>query len=86
MSKLLKTALADTPLVQNLGNSEYQKIILNGSANLAERFSQIDAQLVQEEMSEAKNHGERILSAIKKVIRYSDLTTRISTLFSSRAR
>jgi len=86
MSKLLKTALADTPLVQNLGNSEYQKIILNGSENLAERFSQIDAQLVQEEMAEAKNHGERILPAIKKVIRYSDLTTRISTLFSSQAR
>ena len=86
MSKLLKTALADSPLVQNLGNSEYLKIILNGSENLAERFSQIDAQLVQEEMAEAKNNGERILPAIKKIIRYSDLTTKISTLFSSLAR
>jgi len=86
MSKLLKTTLADTPLVQNLGNSEYMKIILNGSENLAERFSQIDAQLVQKEMSEAKNNGERILPAIKKIIRYPDLTTKISTLFSSSAR
>lgn len=86
MSKLLKTTLADTPLVQNLGNSEYMKIILNGSANLAERFSQIDAQLVQKEIAEAKNNGERILPAIKKIIRYSDLTTKISTLFSSLAR
>jgi len=86
MSKLLKTALADTPLVQNLGNNEYLKIILNGSENLAERFSQIDAQLVQEEMAKANHNAEKILPEIKKIIRYSDLTTKISTLFSSQAR
>ena len=86
MSKLLKTALADTPLVQNLGNNEYLKIILNGSENLAERFSQIDAQLVQEEMAKANHNAEKILPEIKKIIRYSDLTTKTSTLFSSQAR
>ncbi len=43
MNKVLKSALADTPLVQNLNNSEYIEIILNGCQNLEERFSQIDA-------------------------------------------
>jgi hypothetical protein len=86
MSKFLKTALADTPLVQNLKNSEYLETVLNGCSDLAERFSQIDAHLVQKEMAEAKNSGEKILPSIKKMIRDSDLTTKISTLFSSSAR
>ena len=83
LNKVLKTALADTPLVQNLKNSEYMEIILNGCSRLAERFSQIDAYLVQKEMEDAQNGKERILPVIKKLIRDSDLTTKISALFSS---
>lgn len=51
LNKMLKAILADTPLVQNLKNPEYMKIILNGCSTLAERFSQIDAHLVQKEMA-----------------------------------
>jgi len=83
LSKVLKSALADTPLVQNLNNSEYMKIILNGCSNLEERFSQIDAHLVQKEMENAKNNNEKMLPAIKKLVKDSDLTTKIFALFSS---
>jgi hypothetical protein len=38
--------LADTPLVKNLENEEYVKIILNGRASLAELFSEIDANVI----------------------------------------
>lgn len=86
LSKVLKTALADTPLVQNLKNSEYMEIILNGCSSLAERFSQIDAHLVQKKMENAKNSKERILPTIKKLIRDFDLTTKISALFSSNSK
>ena len=86
LSKVLKAALAETPLVQNLKNSEYLDIILNGCANLAERFSQIDAHLVQKEMEEAKSSKERILPAIKKLIRDTELTTKISAMFASFAK
>ena len=82
LNKVLKSALADTPLVQNLNNSEYIEIILNGCQNLEERFSQIDAHLVQEEMKNAQNSSEKILPAIKKLVRNSDLTMNISALFS----
>lgn len=82
LSKVLKAALADTPLVQNLKNGEYMDIILNGCANLAERFAQVDAFLVQKEMENTKNDSERILPAIRKLIRDSDLTMKISSLFS----
>ena len=83
LSKVLKTALADTPLVQNLKNSEYMEIILNGCSSLAERFSQINTYLVQKEMENAKNSNERILPAIRKLIRDSDLITKIAALFIS---
>jgi hypothetical protein len=64
LSKVLKTALAETPLVQSLKNSAYMEIILNGCSSLAERFSQIDAHLVQKAMENAKNSKERILPSI----------------------
>ena len=86
MSKLLKPLLADTPLVQNLKNAEYMEIILNGCKSLAERFSKIDAHMVQLEMKAANNDSEKILPAIKKLIRDSDLTKKISSLFLSDAK
>jgi len=86
LSKVLKTALADTPLVQNLKNPEYTDIILNGCSSLSERFSQINAHLVQKKMENAKNNSERILPAIRKLIRDPDLTMKISSLFSSAAK
>ena len=42
--------LADTPLIKNLDNPEYMKIILNGKQNLEERFVQIDIKEVREEL------------------------------------
>lgn len=83
LNKVLKSALADTPLVQNLNNSKYMEIILNGCSNLEERFSKIDAYLVEKEMKNARNNSEKILPAIKKLVKDSDLTMKISALFSA---
>ena len=46
----LRAMLADTPLVLNLRNPLYLKILLNGSSNLAQRFAQIDRRTVQIQM------------------------------------
>ncbi len=81
LNKMLKAILADTPLVQNLQNDKYLDIILNGCSNLAERFSQTDAHLVQEEMIEAAGKNDKILPMIKKMIRDDELTDKIETLF-----
>ena len=78
---LLKAALADTPLVQNLKNDKYMEIILNGCSSLAERFSQIDAYQVQQEMENAAKSNDKILPAIKKLIKDAELTLKISALF-----
>jgi hypothetical protein len=86
MSKLIKSLLADTPLVQNLKNAEYMEIILNGCPNLAERFAKIDAHQVQQKMMEANNDREKVLPAIRKLIGDSDLTMKISSLFLSNSK
>jgi hypothetical protein len=78
---VLKTTLADTPLVQNLKNDEYVEIILNGCPTLAERFSQIDAHLVQQEMENEAKRGVKILPPIKKMIKDAQLTVKIFELF-----
>ena len=83
LGNLLKATLAGTPLVQNLKNCEYMDIILNECSCLAERFAQIDVHLVQKEMENAKNSNEKVLPVIRKLIRDSDLTTKISALFAS---
>ena len=81
LNKMLKAVLADTPLVQNLKNDKYMEIILNGCSNLAERFSQIDADLVQKELTKAAENNGKIFPGIKKMIRETELTVKISTLF-----
>jgi hypothetical protein len=78
---MLKSILANTLLVQNLKNEEYLKIILNGCSSLEERFSQIDARLVQQELASSKQNKDKILPSIKKMIKDVKFTEKISNLF-----
>lgn len=80
LNKALKSILADTPLVQNLKNDNYLKIILNGCSSLEERFSQIEAHLVEEEMTNVKKINGKMLPGIKKVIRDTKFTQKILVL------
>ena len=81
LNKMLKSILANTPLVRNLKNEEYLEIILNGCSSLEERFSQIDANLVQQEMADSIQNKDKILPAIKKMIKDLKFTEKISKLF-----
>lgn len=81
LNKTLKAILADTPLVRNLENDEYHKIILNGCSTLAERFAQIDDKTVQEELTQAKKGHEKVSPEVKSIIKQPDLPERMSTLF-----
>ena len=81
LNKVLKAILAETPFVQNLKNQKYYEIILNGCKNLAERFSQIDAHLVHEEMAAIQRCKGEKFPELKKLIESSDLPKKISSLF-----
>lgn len=43
MDRALQAMLADTPLIKNLDNPEYMKILLNGKANLEVLFAELGA-------------------------------------------
>jgi hypothetical protein len=72
MCRTLQTMLADTPLVKNLDNPRYMKILLNGKANLEELFADIDlSPLTKNDMAGAEPNlippGFRKLIAMKNL-------------------
>lgn len=82
MSKTLKAMLADTPLVRNLENQEYLSIILNGKATLEERFAEINAKVVREELRKSQEDLERIPPKIKGIIKNPNFPKILLKLFS----
>jgi len=72
LNKVIKAMLADTPLVKNLSNPEYLKIILNGHKTLENRFAEIDEKLVRQEMKKSEGH-QGISARMKKVLRKPNL-------------
>jgi hypothetical protein len=81
LNRTLKIILADTPLVRNLENKEYYRIILNGCYTLEERFSQIDDKIVREQLKKSEKNQSKILPEVKVLIKQSDLPEKISALF-----
>lgn len=82
MSKTLKTMLAETPLVKNLENKEYLDTILDGKTTLAERFAEIDAKIVREELKKSMENPEKIPLKIKAIIRNPLLPVELENLFT----
>jgi hypothetical protein len=72
LNKVIKAMLADTPLVKNLSNPEYVKIILNGHNTFEDRFAEIDEKLVRQEMKKSEDH-QGISARMKKVLRKPNL-------------
>ncbi len=67
LSKNLKAMLSDTPLIKNLENPEYLKIILDEKSSLEERFAEIEVQLVLEELSKLQHDSEKVFPKIVKL-------------------
>jgi hypothetical protein len=72
--------LSATPLVKNLDNAEYSKLLLNGCSSLAERFSQIEGTDIQELLSAEKESVQRLDPRIKKLIKDPKLPKRLMAL------
>lgn len=60
---------ADTPLVKNLDNPDYMRIILNGEKSLKEKFAEIDHKEISAKMAEARKVDSKIPRHVKKLIR-----------------
>jgi hypothetical protein len=81
LTKTLKTILSDTPLVKNLDNEEYLKIILDGCDTLQERFARIDSNMVVEELKKTRKERGRVPLELKKMIREPAFTEKLGLLF-----
>lgn len=68
LGRTLRTMLADTPLVTNLQNPEYLRILLNGQPSLEALFAQIDPASVRKEIEKAQQNPERVPRALKRFI------------------
>ena len=68
LGRSLRTMLPDTPLVKNLQNPEYLKILLDGQTSLAALFAQIDPANVREELVKAQRPPEYVPRRLQRFI------------------
>jgi hypothetical protein len=71
-SRMLRTMLAQTPLVRNLQNPTYMKTLLNGKSTLEEVFAQIEIDTLRQEFRNARLDPERISAKLKTLIAIPD--------------
>lgn len=83
LSKTLRYILKETPLVKNLSNEDYMKIILDGCPTLEERFATIDSKRAAEALQKSQWNADRVSPKMKKLIRQADFQQKISNLFAS---
>ena len=67
-SLMLQNMLAQTPLIKNLQNPEYMKILLDGKASIEELFAAIEISRLRQEVKKAQQNPEKIPPKIKNVI------------------
>ncbi|MEE8056343.1 MAG: hypothetical protein V3T17_00705 [Pseudomonadales bacterium] len=73
LGKALKGMLAETPLVRNLANPDYLDILLKERKNLAERFSDIDIQLVHQEEKKNAERWRKYPKRMEKIFKLPHL-------------
>lgn len=67
-SLMLQNMLAQTPLVKNLQNPEYMKILLDGKTSIEELFAEIEITRLRQELQNAQQNPEKIPAKIKSII------------------
>ena len=77
LSRTWVAMLADTPLVRNLDNPDYMRILLNGKATLAARFADIDIRQVREEEQANNNRFRKYPENMRRLFRVPHLPRKI---------
>jgi hypothetical protein len=68
MHKALQSMLADTPLVKNLDNPDYMKILLGDKQNLEELFAEQGATSLGE-VQESQTYSDRVLPGFRSLVK-----------------
>lgn len=85
IGRLLRSMIAETPLVRNLENPAYLKVLLHGQPTLEARFAQIDIETVRQELQAAAKSMETIPSKIRQLILAPTFPEAICRLFQKAA-
>jgi len=65
---MLQNMLAQTPLIRNLKNQEYIKILLDGKSTLEQVFAEIETTQMRQELKNAQKNAGKIPAKIKSII------------------
>ena len=76
MHRTLQTMLADTPLVKNLDNPDYMKILLDGKKNLEELFAEMGKSLAEQNANLLAD-TDRILPGFRGLASLSSLPNKL---------
>ncbi len=68
IGKTIKAMIAGTPLVKNLDNQDYMKIILGDKNSLEEVFAQIESTTVGKMLKESQIRDDEIPARLKKIV------------------
>jgi len=79
VQRVLEAMSQDTPLVMNLKNEDFMKVLLAGKNDLAQRFAQIDSHIVREQMNRSTHRDTTASGRLKAVV---NAPTFIDTLTS----
>ena len=85
MERMLKTICEDTPLVMNLKNEDFMKILLAGKSNLPQRFADIDPNTVRRQMSRSTQQDKTASARLRKVVNAPTFLQTLSSLVTSKA-
>jgi tRNA-dihydrouridine synthase len=78
--RTIQAMIDDTPLVRNLKNDNYRKIIIGDRKNLAEVFAEIDIDSVREKMKEHNLCNEKVPKKIQSLLKESKFLDMLSNI------
>ncbi len=82
MTRTLQTMLADSPLVKNLDNPRYMKILLDGKSSLKELFAELEEQPDETETGDSDwFESPQVLPGFSNLIRLPELPEMIARIF-----
>jgi len=84
-SRMLRTMLAETPLVKNLENPTYMNILLNRKASLEDLFAEIEIDTLREAFRKAQDAPEKIPTKLKPIVAMQDFPDKLVNMIRKAA-
>ena len=81
--RMLRTILAETPLVRNLEHPTYMKILLDGKKSIEEVFAETEIETLREAFREAQDVPEKIPAKLKPLIAMPDFPAKLVNMLET---